>query len=164
MWTQPEKFLVVLCFAPTSVCWIPLFVTYQTRKKMPSASLWHGSWLNKPFTLYILWKLWLSRWKISVLDKLSVNFGGKARLPLDKARFCHVLRRIQRVSPKYVGVFSQPRPGAEFLKVGAVSFGRLGLIKRLTAWRHGVFKGDLSVPALTPRGWLPSPPVSPGFI
>lgn len=31
-------------------------------------------------------------------------------------------------------------------------------------WRHGVFKGDLSVPALTPRGWLPSPPVSPGFI
>lgn len=93
-----------------------------------------------------------------------MNFGGKARLPLDKAHFCHVLRRIQRVSPKYVGVFSQPRPGAEFLKVGAVSFGRLGLIKRLTAWRHGVFKGDLSVPALTPRGWLPSPPVSPGFI
>lgn len=50
-------------------------------------------------------------------------------------------------------VFSHcTRPRAEFLKVSAVSFGRLGLIKRLTAGRHGVFKGDLSVPALTPRG------------
>lgn len=44
------------------------------------------------------------------------------------------------------------RSTAESLRVGAVSFGRLGLIKRLTVERHGVFKGDLSVPALTLRG------------
>lgn len=50
-----------------------------------------------------------------LLEKLSVNFGGQALPLLDKARFCHVLRRIQTVSRRYVGVFSQPRPEADFL-------------------------------------------------
>lgn len=51
---------------------------------------------------------------------------------------------------KCTGVFTHHKD--DFLKVSTVSFGRLGLIKRLTVQRHGVFKGDLSVPALTPRG------------
>lgn len=50
------------------------------------------------------------------------------------------------------GVYSRQTHRVGFLKVSAVSFGRLGLIKRLTLERYGVFKGDLSVPALTPQG------------
>lgn len=69
-----------------------------------------------------------------------------------KREFFSGLVKNDYLSFLHTGFHSLQKGSAEFLRVSAVSSDRLGLIKRLTVERHGVFKGDLSVPALTPAG------------
>lgn len=52
--------------------------------KKKKASLSHGSWLNKPLTLYMFWKLWLSRCFLWILEEKHVSHWTK----LASVTFC----------------------------------------------------------------------------